>query len=222
MPEQIEDISQEALKERRYLWIARVFAMVCVMSVVTTFILILGLFSLVPTTRIQPFYMNTQSKDEQVISVRRTNNAQFNQEILTESLIRQYLLSRLSIGADVKELEDRWGLDGHVNWTSEPSVFNLFAETAQALIAQAKAEGLTRQVDILSVVKFRESDESRDVWRVNLNLTDMKRGSTEPLKTTWEILIEVEYRPARDGLRWSQRLKNPIGFTVTRFGMKQI
>ena len=131
-------------------------------------------------------------------------------------------MARLTIGSDPKELETRWGLDGAVNWTSESSVFGMFAETAQALIAQAKNEGLTRRVDILSVVKLREVDASRDVWQAELNLVDMKRGSTEPLITRWRIVMEVEYRPNREGLKWSQRLKNPIGFTVTRFGMQQI
>ena len=216
------DLSEEALKERRYFWMARAFAVVCVVSFITNIILIIGLFSLVPIVRVQPFYLNLQDKNEQVISIRRSDNLNLDTALLTESLIRQYLLARLTIGSDPKELETRWGLDGAVNWTSESSVFGMFAETAQALIAQAKNEGLTRRVDILSVVKLREVDASRDVWQAELNLVDMKRGSTEPLTTRWRIVMEVEYRPNREGLKWSQRLKNPIGFTVTRFGMQQI
>jgi len=216
------DLSEEALKERRYFWMARAFAIVCVVSFITNIILIIGLFSLVPIVRVQPFYLNLQDKNEQVISIHRSNNLNLDVALLTESLIRQYLLARLTIGSDVKELEARWGLDGAVNWTSESSVFGMFAETAQALIEQAKKEGLTRQVDILSVVKLREADASRDVWQAELNLVDMKRASVEPLTTRWRVLMEVEYRPNREGLKWSQRLKNPIGFTITRFGMQQI
>ena len=216
------DLSEEALKERRYFWMARAFAVVCVVSFITNIILIIGLFSLVPIVRVQPFYLNLLDKNEQVISIRRSDNLNLDTALLTESLIRQYLLARLTIGSDPKELETRWGLDGAVNWTSESSVFGMFAETAQALIAQAKNEGLTRRVDILSVVKLREADASRDVWQAELNLVDMKRGSTEPLTTRWRVLMEVEYRPNREGLKWSQRLKNPIGFTITRFGMQQI
>ena len=221
-PHVSSDLSEEALKERRYFWMARAFAVVCVVSFITNIILIIGLFSLVPTVRVQPFYLNLQDKNEQVISIHRSNNLNLDTALLTESLIRQYLLARLTIGSDTKELEARWGLDGAVNWTSESSVFGMFAETAQALIEQARKEGLTRRVDILSVVKLREADASRDVWQAELNLVDMKRGSTEPLTTRWRVLMEVEYRPNREGLKWSQRLKNPIGFTITRFGMQQI
>lgn len=160
-PHVSSDLSEEALKERRYFWMARAFAVVCVVSFITNIILIIGLFSLVPTVRVQPFYLNLQDKNEQVISIRRSNNLNLDTALLTESLIRQYLLARLTIGSDTKELEARWGLDGAVNWTSESSVFGMFAETAQALIEQARKEGLTRRVDILSVVKLREADASR-------------------------------------------------------------
>ncbi len=217
------ELSEEALKEQRYFWMARAFAIVCVVSFLTSLILLIALFSLVPTVRVQPFYLNFQDKNEQVISVRRADNLNLDMALLTESLMRQYLLARLTIGSDAQELESRWGLDGAINWTSESSVYAMFAETAETLIAQAKREGLTRQVDILSVVKLRQADNSgRDVWQAELELIDMKRGSTEPLKTKWRVLMEIAYRPSREGLKWSQRLKNPMGFTVTRFGMQQI
>lgn len=218
---QENDISEEALKERRYFWMARAFGIVGVLSFLTSIILLIGLFSLVPIVRVQPFYLSIQDKNEQVVSVMRSDNMNLDMELLTESLIRQYLLARLTIGADTKELETRWGLDGTVNWTSETSVFGMFAETANALIAQAKAEGLTRRVDIMSVQKLREAENTRDVWQAELNLVDMKQGSVEPVITRWRVLMEVEYRPVRQGLKWSQRLKNPIGFTITRFGMQQ-
>lgn len=216
------DLSEEALKERRYFWMARAFAVVCVVSFLTNLILMMALFSLVPTVRVQPFFLNMQDKNEQVVSVSRADNLNLDEALLTESLIRQYLLARLSIGSDLQELEARWGLDGVVNWSSETSVFSVFANTAQALVQQAKNEGLTRRVDILSVVKLRDLETSRDVWQAELNLQDMKRGATEPLSTRWRVTMEVAYRPVREGMKWSQRLKNPIGFTVTRFGMKQI
>ena len=82
------DISEEAVKERRYLWMARTFALVCVVSFLANIILLGALFSLVPLVRVQPFYLSTQDKDEQIITVVRPNDADIDKDILAESFIR--------------------------------------------------------------------------------------------------------------------------------------
>ena len=57
------DISEEAVKERSYLWMARVFGLVCVVTLIADLILLSAIDSLRPLVRVQPFYIWTQDKD---------------------------------------------------------------------------------------------------------------------------------------------------------------
>lgn len=216
------DISEEAVKERRYLWMARTFALVCVVSFLANIILLGALFSLVPLVRVQPFYLSTQDKDEQIITVVRPSDADIDKDILAESFIRQYLLARFTVGTNIPALENTWGIDGIISWESAPSVFQEFAATSEALIAQAKREGFTRNVRILTVVKLTAPNAQEEIWQAELELSDMKQGSSAPTVSRWRATLQIEFRPNREGLRWSQRLKNPLGFTVVKFGMQAI
>lgn len=215
------DISEEAMKERRYLWMARTFALVAVVSFLATIMLISALFSLLPIVRVQPFYLSTLNKEQQVISVARPDFNKIDMNLLTESFVRQYLLARLSISSNIAELERRWGIDGNINWMSETSVFSEFARSADSLIKQAKSDGLTRNVKILVVSPYR-SENGENIWRAELELTDMKHGDSEPVTTKWVAIMKVDFRPTRPGLIWDQRLKNPLGFTVVRFGIQAL
>lgn len=216
------DISEEAVKERRYLWMARTFALVCVVSFLANLMLMGALFSLVPIVRVQPFYLSTQDKDEQIITVVRPNDAQIDRKVLAESFVRQYLLARLTIGTNIPALENTWGIDGLISWESAPSVFEEFARTSGAWIEQAKTEGLTRNVRILTVVKLSDEPNGVENWQGELELSDMKQGATEPVVSRWKVTMQIGFQANREGLRWSQRLKNPLGFTVLKFGIQMI
>ena len=216
-----KDLSEEAIKERRYLWMARTFALVLVVSSITTIMLISALVSLTPIVRVQPFLLTTLNKNEQVIDVVKPNFKQISIPILTESFIRQYLLSYFSIGSNVNELERRWGIDGDINWMSENTVFSKFTSSyADTWIKQAKEEGLTRSVKILVVAPYRTS-QNENVWQAEIELTEMNHISSEPKKIRLQILINVAFKPVRQGLTWEERLKNPLGFTVRQFTIKR-
>ncbi len=215
------DISEEAMKERHYLWMARTFALVAVVSAMATVILVVALTSLLPVLRVQPFYLSTLNKNQQIINVTRPNYGQLDMIKLTESFVRQYLTARLSIGSNIAELERRWGLDGIVNWMSSETVFQEFATLANSILAQVKKEGLTRSVKILVVSPFRQQ-QGASVWRAEVEFTDMRTGDSAPQRSKWIVTMEVGFRPNRPGLKWEQRLNNPLGFTVTKFGIERV
>lgn len=214
------DISEEAMKERRYLWMARAFALVAVVSFLANVLLLMALFSLVPLTRVQPFYLSTQDKDQQIIEVRRPKTLNIDKSVLGESFIRQYLLARLTVGTNIPTLENTWGIDGIVAWESAPSVFQEFTKTSVPLIDQAKREGFTRHVRILTVFQVGTEPDGSEIWQADIEFNDMKRGAAEPELSKWRVTMRIEFLPARQGLKWSQRLKNPLGFTVQNFGIK--
>ena len=217
-----EDISEEGMRERRYLWMARTFALVAVVSFLSTIMLIMALYSLLPIVRVQPFYLTTLNKDQQVISVVRPNFRQINMQLLSESFIRQYILARLTVGSNIAELERRWGIDGIINWMSSAVVYEEFSKTADIALNQARNDGLTRNVKILNIVPLRAEQGGGNVWRAEIELTDMKYGDSAPVRTRWLVTMKVEFQTTRKGLTWEKRLNNPLGFTVVRFVIQKL
>lgn len=217
----VEDVTPEAQRERSYLWMSRVFGLVCVATLLANLILVVALFSLLPIVRVQPFYISTQDKDQQIITIQRPAPEVLSSKELQEAFVRQYLVARLGIGSDVSELERRWGNDGLVQWMSGEAVFNEFLRTAPALVAQAQQEGLTRNVQILNASTY-PVEGGGIVWQAEVELVDMKLDVKEPIRTKWAIRLEIKFGQLREGIRWEQRLKNPLGFSVTRFSMSAL
>jgi len=215
----LEENSVEALRERRYLWMARSYMIMVVAAFMTLVMMVIALMSLLPLTRVQPFYLYTQDKNDQVLYVRRPSPQSLDMDMVADSLIRQYLLLRLSVPADSHTLEEIWGPDGDISWKSAPTVFKEFQPLANILLQQARQEGLVRDVELLSVSKFRTEPDG-DVRRAEVKMTDMKKGAVEPSSKKWVVNLKVNFYPNREGLKWAQRLKNPLGFLVTKYGMQ--
>lgn len=216
------DISEEAVKERRYLWMARTFALVSVVSFLVNILLLSAVFSLVPLMRVQPFYLSTQDKDQQIIRVVRPNIADLNTQVLGESFIRQYLLARFTVGTNIPSLENTWGIDGIVAWESASTVFQEFLQTSNGLIELAKKEGFTRGVRILTLYPLSVEKDGSEFWQAELEFSDMRRGASEPKYTKWRAVLHISFDPVQENLEWSNRLKNPLGFKVRRFGLEEL
>ena len=216
------DISEEAVKERRYLWMARTFALVAVVSFLVNVLLLCAVFSLVPLMRVQPFYLSTQDKDQQIIRVVRPNIADLNAQVLAESFIRRYLLARFTVGTNIPSLENTWGIDGIIAWESAATVFQEFLQTSNGLIELAKKDGFTRGVRILTVVPLSTEDDGSEIWQAELEFGDMRRGASEPQYTKWRSKLHIAFDPVQENLKWSDRLKNPLGFQVRRFELKEL
>ena len=213
--------AREVLQEERYLWMSRAFVVMVVLAIICNVILLIALANVTPVMRVQPFYLEIQDKNHQVINIVRPSVETLDSDLLKESLLRQYLLARFGMGSDLTELEERWGEDGIVYWMSVDSVFAQFTEEARKLLHLAYEDNLVRNVRILSAKKASQGSAkgAADVWEVKLEFQDIDRSSEEPKFQYFVAKVEVIFQPTRSGLLWSQRLKNPLGFTVTRFGL---
>ena len=209
-----------ALDEERYLWMARAFAVMVVLAIICDVILLIALASVTPVLRVQPFYIEARNKDQQVITVYRAPAETLDSDILEQSLIYQYLMARYGISSDLSELEFRWGGDGPIFWSSSKAVYDEFQKKeASPLLNLAHKDNLTRNVRILSGNKVKSSASGKDIWRVELEFKDVNRSSTEPQVRDYVVEMEVSFAPTRENLSWDQRLKNPLGFEVSKLGI---
>ena len=214
---------QEALQEERYLWMARAFSLVALLALVADILMLIALSGLNPLVRVQPFYVQAQSKEHQVISIVRPSKEELSNKILQESLVREYLLARFGVSSDPKEMEERWGIDGAVFAMSVPSVFQDFdANEARKTLVQVQEEGLTRDVKIGVVSQQEAYSDGSSVWVAEIETTDMSQKISDSFSSKWRVTMEVAFQADGKNREWSQRLKNPLGFKVTKFGRKHI
>ncbi len=214
--------AREVLQEERYLWMARAFVVMMVLAIICDVILLIALANVTPVLRIQPFYLEIQNKDQQIVSVKRPSLETLNSDTLKESLVRQYILSRFGVGSDLTELEERWGPKGPVFWMSDQSVYDEFVQK-QSVPAQNKArkDNFIRDVRVLSVNKTHDGGPmGSDMWQAELEFQDTDRTTTKPIISNCVANMATAFRPTKPGLTWSDRLKNPLGFVMLDFGIK--
>ena len=208
-------VSEENLRERRYLWTARAFAMVFIVSFITNIMMLMALFSLVPLVRVQPYKLVFTDKNAQTVTVSPLKADANTMKEISSDMVRQYVIARETISADPEEMAFRWGPDGIINLLSTDNVFLKFSQTANDVLQKAVGTQERRSVHINSAMPYGSGPEG-EYWLVNYNLIKMS-----PQRTTQEITPRVAtliigYEPYKT--IWENRLKNPVGFKVRAYG----
>lgn len=207
------DVFVANVGEKRYLWTARAFAVITALSVCCNIVLILAIFQVLPLYRVEPFLLTFQNRSEQVYNIQPIKDGLRNQKAITEIFVREYVLLRSSFSRDVPEMEARWSTDGPIKEMSSPKVYQDFLDgTAQKALSVINSRGLSREVKILSV-----NELTNGIWQVEYETRDMYPESTKPEVNYWTASLNVSYR--KKSVKYGDRLKNPVGFTVTRYSL---
>lgn len=214
--------SQEQLKNERYLWIARAFSVMAVLSVLANIFLLIAIGSLVPLVRVRPYFMTVLDKNQQVVEIISPRADQLDNKEILESLIRQYVLARYTITSDVAEVEERWGAKGIVSLMSSQGVYDAFMTGHyDKLMSYIKTEGLIANVKIESV---QIQNENSSWWDVRFKWLRQTQTSAEPEVLDMFDQLEVRFDPLHNQANvstWQDRLKNPLGFRVLNYGTRK-
>ena len=210
-----EEVSVDQLRERRYLWTARAFAIVSAVALCLNLVLLIAIMHLMPLKRVEPFLLTFQNRDEQVVKIRPLAKDMAAEDIISEAMIRQYVLLRNTMVSDIDEMAFRWGPDGPLRWMSSTQVYNQFSKTVKDWLSRIKLEGLTREVRIESVVR------NQNTWLVYIVTRDMLPEAEEPAVARWRVRLAIKYfaRDQRE-VKYINRLKNPLGFAVDRYAIE--
>ena len=210
-----EDIFVANIAEKRYLWTARAFAVITAFSLCCNIVLILAIFQVVPLYRVEPFLLTFQNRSEQVYNIQPLTTELRNRKAITEVFVREYVLLRSTFSSDVSEVEARWMPGGPIQEMSDNRVYQDFLDNvATKAISLIKNKGLERTVKILSVNELTDG-----IWQVEYETKDMYPDSTEPEIGYWTASLNVGYRRKR--VKYGDRLKNPVGFTVLRYALSR-
>ena len=208
-----EDVFVANVGENRYLWTARAFAIITAISLCCNIVLILAIMQVLPLYRVEPFLLTFQNKEEQVYNIQPIKGRMEDQKAITEVFVRQYVLLRSSFDRDVQEMEARWMPGGPVQEMSSSAVYTEFLEkTAKKALDLIRARSLQRNVRILTV-----NELGRGLWQVEYETQDMYPDSPAPEVNYWTASLRIAYN--RKSVKYGERLKNPVGFTVVRYSL---
>lgn len=207
------DVFVANVAEKRYLWTARAFAIITAISICCNIVLILAITQVLPLYRIEPFLLTFQNKQEQVYNIQPVRGDLAEEKAITEVFVREYVLLRSSFDLDVPEMEARWMPGGPVQEMSSGAVYSDFLDkTAKKALTIIRTKNMIREVKILTV-----NELGKGLWQVEYETQDMYPESAAPEVNYWTASLRVTYR--KKSVKYGERLKNPVGFTVTRYSL---
>lgn len=202
--------------EKRYLWTARAFAVVTAISICCNLVLILTISNILPLYRVEPYLLTLSNKEDQVYRIEPYSRDMEAKKSITETFIRQYLLLRTTLLPDIEEMESRWQEGGDLQEMSSPIVYQDFIKnTGVKLMQRMKNDGLTSNVKIITVNEIEDA-----VWQVEYSVDYYLPSSYEPKTLRYRASMRIQYIQQR--VQFKERLKNPVGFKVVSYNVKQI
>lgn len=208
-----EKVHVRAMPERRYLKTSRIMTFVAAgflcMSIILTFIV----YILSPQLRSEPLLLKIDKRFYKLEPVENQVVVQPSAQLLTEEHIKQYLLLRYTILADIDEMQMRWSEDNSLlKWFSDQPVFSNFLKEKEISLARM-AEGLTTEVNIRFVQRI-----SNSVWLAEFETIEHMPEEEHPKIYRWRALFEAGFKrrayPNRD-----ERIKNPLDFFVQSYSL---
>lgn len=214
------DVVVENSMEKRYLWTARAFAVVFAVSLCCNFILTYAIMATMPLYRVEPYIFIFSNKEEQIYKIERPKKIK-EYKYLTEMFVREYVILRNTFVTDLDEMESRWGKNSKIfemsyqNPQKGTDKYKEFREKhANQAMELIRKYNLERKINIISV-----NEAANGWWNVDFKATDMMPSYGAPRISSWSAHLRVGYRAKT--VRFNERLKNPLGFTVMEYKMEK-
>lgn len=207
------DVVVENATEKRYLWTARAFTIIFAVSMCCNLMLLYVMIAITPLYRVAPYLFTFADKGEQVYTIIPVKDL-YNKKYLTELFVREYVLLYNTFVGDIDEMEIRWGVDGKIREMSSPAVFKRFRkDLAEPTLKLIRQHNITRSIKIASVTEV--GGEGAPWWQVEFRVEDMAPSYEVPKVSVWVANVRIQYRAKK--VRFGERLKNPLGFTVVDY-----
>lgn len=213
------EVHVPSLENRRALWTARAFAIGMFLSLAVNIALGFALAALEPwEKRIQPMLITVKSKTDQIMRVEPFEKDVKGIELLTESMVRDYIVNRESIIIDDKIMENIWGPKGYIYWRSTPAVYKVFKKQLPEYKKRFEKQ-LHRDVEILAMEKIPSAKQ--ETWSIKFKTIDINDKSNEIAEIkTFRATLSLDFSKKR--VSHSERFMNPIGFVVTKYTVSPI
>ena len=210
-----EKVHVRAMPERRYLKTSRIMTFLSAGLLCGTIILTFILYLLSPQLRSEPVLLTIDRRFYTLEPIQSQIVLWPSSLLVMEEHIKQYILLRHTIVADIDEMQMRWNENNSMlRWFSSTTAFNSFLEEKRINMSRM-SEGLTTEINIRFIQRV-----SNSLWMAEFDAIEHMPEEEQPTVKRWRVLLEAGFKghgyPNRE-----ERLKNPLDFFVDRYSMIQ-
>ena len=198
-----------SLRERRILLSLRIVSISLIFSMIISAVLAFILMSLLPLKEVRPFLVQIADQGSIADSIKPLEDRFDSMDILTEKLVREYVINRNEILRSDAVMADRWSDGGYLGMTtSVPEYRRFVAQVADQLEEIRRLDGQMR-IEILSVSAVRTGQ----VYVIDYRATAYNSLDAVVDDRVYTATIEIAFTNLAGRTR-NQMLINPTGFTV--------
>lgn len=210
------EVRVTALRERRLLMALRGISLGLILSVVLNTVLAFIIVSLMPLKEIRPFLVQVAEEGTLVAAIQPIQDTFEAKDVLTEKLVREYVVNRHEILRSNSVMTSRWSPSGYMGTTTESSEYSRFRNNAAELIEEIRQRDAQRRATITAV----NTVSAGKVYLVDFVSTFYDQNNKILEQKNYTATIEIDFRPLMDLTR-EQMLINPTGFTVISYSLAE-
>lgn len=230
-----EKVDVRAFPERRYLWTSRFFVVISCLSICFSMMLGALLVILLPMKKVDVIPLRIDFERYQITYMSRAESRAYAGDLVTESLMNEYITKRYTIGDNYDELNHRLGENEFVHLASDRDTYLNFTKNELPYFEMLQKKGVRRQVDIERIypvsfdfwqIRFKTIDtapnmpidEFMALMGVDLNTLVNKPKQGDPLVSRWIATLRMNF----NGAKYDNKdlgLINPFGITIKSFDL---
>lgn len=208
-----EKVNVSAFPERRYLWTSRFLVIFSCISMCITMILGCVLCLMIPQKKSMVMPLQIDYKKHEIIRMQYAEYNAFAGNLVTESVMADYITQRYTIGDELEELANRYSENEFFYLASSEEVWREFETTEKPYFEMLQKTGVRRKVLI-----EQSYPVSFNFWQVRFKTIDTYPDSDEQVVSSWMASIRMTFSFTKyDNKR--QGLKNPYGTSVTIYNL---
>ena len=205
-----------ALRERRLLMALRGVCIALIMSISLIAVLTFIILSMMPLKEIRPFLVQVAEEGTVVAAIRPIQDTFDAKDLLTEKLVREYVLNRHEILRSNPVMQHRWSPSGYIGTMTAAAEYNRFRDSMLTAIEEIRSHDAQRLVTITAV----NTVTAGSVYLVDFLSTAYDQQNTIIEKRNYTATLEIDFRALSDLTR-EQMMINPTGFTVVYYSLAE-
>lgn len=209
-----------SLRERRYLWTARLLAFVAMLSMILNITLGWALASLAPLKEVRPFLVQLTEGKDVYATIRPIGEdpdlPRSGLPFLTKQLVGEYIRYRHEIVRSDEIMKLRWIRPGYISLMSSEEEYGRFINAIQATFNELRKKDATIEVDIKAINPVTATQNGVYAFNAEFETHMVSPVARLDERTTWIATIEVEYKTVVKVPLNLVHL-NPTGFTVRSY-----
>ena len=208
-----EKVNVRAFPERRFLWTSRFFVVMSCLSLCMSMILGATLCIMIPLKKTKIIPMQIDYTRYQVTLMESSESEAFAGDLVTESILDDYITKRYTIGDSWEEMQHRLGEGEFIKLASSDEVYNSFMNTEYPYFETLQKQGVRRQVKTTMIYPV-----SFDFWQVRFDIIETGPDLKKPLVTHWIATLRMKFEFAKFDNK-DLGLINPFGITIITYDL---